>query len=290
IAVAAFGPLYFAAYPEREGYTYLLTLAIVLIFKVWNLIANWWMLKIRDKGTRQWDHIVRLAVNISVFYFLIEGSMLLAAITTVLFIALFLYDLNRSRKEAGIKWDLLVEKDQQRMQTFYRFANLFTDVPRLKNRVKKRYWLVSFVDKLPFKQQLTYDYLYRITFIRSGDYLGMYVRLIVIGGLFIYYVPNIWMKLLFALLFLYMSSFQMVTLYNHHRTVVWLDLYPVKRDLRQKALMKWLLHLAIIQTVVFSLVFIVAGNYMGSILTIVGGTVFDFLFIYGYVKKKLLHK
>src|SRR5699024_3039026 len=141
IAVAAFGPLYFAAYPEREGYTYLLTLAIVLIFKVWNLIANWWMLKIGDKGTRHWDHIVRLAVNISVFYFLIEGSMLLAAITTVLFIALFLYDLNRSRKEAGIKWDLLVEKDQQRMQTFYRFANLFTDVPRLKNRVKKRYWL-----------------------------------------------------------------------------------------------------------------------------------------------------
>src|SRR5699024_3758123 len=143
-----------------------------------------------------------------------------------------------------------------RMQFFYRFANMFTDVPHLKNKVKKRHWLVSLLPDPPWKQSSTYDYLYRITFIRGGDYLGMYIRLIVIGGLLIYFVPNLWLKLLFALLFLYMSSFQMMTLYNHHRTVMWLDLYPVEKTVRQQALLKLLLQLAVLQSILFAFIFL----------------------------------
>src|SRR5699024_4714631 len=230
---AAFGPLYFAAYLVRFGYVYLLSLVIILIFKVWILIVIWLMLKVRDKERRNIDQAVGFVLNSAVFYFLVEGDMFLATIPTVLFVIIFLYNYSVSRKQAGLTWDLLVEKDQHRMQVFYRIANMFTDVPHLKNRIKKRHWLVAFVNKLPWSKKSTYDYLYRITFIRSGDYLGMYVRLIVIGGLCIYFVPSIWMKLLFALLFLYMSSFQMMTLYNHHRTIMWLDLYPVEAAVRQ---------------------------------------------------------
>lgn len=288
LAVAAFGPLYFNSYPERAGNVYLMTLAVVLIFKVWNLIANWWMLKVRDDGSRKLDQVVRVVLNSAVFYFLIKGDMLLAAITTVLFIVVFLYDLRVSRKQAGISWELLVEKDQHRMQVFYRMANMFTDVPHLKNRIKKRDWLVALVSKLPFSKKHTYDYLYRITFVRGGDYLGMYVRLIVIGGLFIYFVPHVWMKLLFALLFLYMSSFQMMTLYQHHRTNIWLDLYPVELKVRQQALLKWLFLLTLIQAILFAVIFLVIQSYFGFIIAIVGGVVFNFLFINGYVKSKLV--
>lgn len=288
LVAAAFGPLYFTSYPERSGYVYLLSLVIVLIFKVWNLIANWWMLKVRDKGSRNIDQVVRLVLNSAVFYFLIKGDMFLAVIPTVLFVVIFLYDYNVSTKQAGLIWDVLVEKDQHRMQVFYRIANMFTDVPHLKNRIKKRHWLVTFVNKLPWNKKSTYDYLYRITFIRSGDYLGMYVRLIVIGGLCIYFVPQIWMKLLFALLFLYMSSFQMMTLYNHHRTIMWLDLYPVKPEVRQRALLKWLFQLTLIQAILFAFVFLILQSYIGFLIAIAGGVVFNFMFINGYVKKKLV--
>src|SRR5690625_3085951 len=123
LVAAAFGPLYFAAYPERSGYVYLFSLAIVLIFKVWNLIANWWMLKVRDKGSRNIDQVIRLVLNSAVFYFLIKGDMLLAVIPTVLFVAVFLYDYSVSNKQTGLAWELLVEKDQHRMQVFYRIAN-----------------------------------------------------------------------------------------------------------------------------------------------------------------------
>lgn len=287
LAAAAFGPLYFASYPGRTGNIYLLTLLIVLIFKAGNLIANWWMLKIREPGTRQVDQAVRILLNMAVFYFIIQGEMLWAAVTTVLFVFVFLYDLSVSRKQPGVVWDLLLEKDQNRMQSFYRIANMFADVPHLKNRVKSRHWLVSLVSRVPFANEYTFDYLYRISFIRSGDYLGMYVRLIVLGGLFIYFVPNIWMKLIFALLFLYMSAFQMMTLYHQHRTVMWLDLYPVDIGVRRRSLIKLLFQLTLIQTILFALLFLVMHEWLGMAVVLFGGTLFNYVFIQGYVKKKI---
>ncbi len=106
------------------------------------------------------------------------------------------------------------------MQAFYRVANMFSDVPHIKNRVKKRQWLVSLVTRnIPFEKRFSFDYLFRVTFVRSGDYVGMYTRLIIIGGLFIFLIPNVWVKLIFVVLFLYLSSFQMMALYQHHRTI-----------------------------------------------------------------------
>lgn len=286
---AALGPLYFNTYPDRSGRVYLLTLVIILIFKGWNLITNWWMLKVRDITIRRIDQITRLLLNIAIFYFAIEGNLLWTGISTIIFIFLFLYDFTLSRKQAGLAWDLLVEKDQSSMRTFYRIANMFTDVPHLKNPIKKRRLLVDFFSKrVSFKQKYTFDYLYRITFIRSGDYLGMYLRLLVLGSLFIYFVPNEWMKLLFVLLFLYMSIFQMMTLYNHHRTVMWLNLYPVNHTERQRALIKWLLQLGITKAVVYAMIFLMFQDYGGFVVALVGGIIFNLLFIYGYVKQKLV--
>ncbi len=117
-AGAAFGPLYFASYPDRAGNVYLWTLFVVLIFKGWNLIANWWMLKIREPGVRQTDQAARLLLNVAVFYFAVRGEMLWAGITTIIFAFVFIYDWRVSGKQPGIVWDLLVEKDRSRMQTF----------------------------------------------------------------------------------------------------------------------------------------------------------------------------
>lgn len=287
LAAAALGPLYTTVFANRAGVVYLITIALLLVFKFANLIANWWMLKVRERDSRLIDTVVRTVLNIAVFYFFISGSMLLAGITTLLFAIVFLYDYQIASKRPGLLWDLLVEKDQSRMQAFYRLANMFADVPHLKSRVKKRHWLVRIVSIVPFTRTATYDYLYRITLIRSGDYLGMYVRLVVIGGVLIYVIPPLWLKIIFALLFLYLSSFQMMTLYQHHRTILWLDLYPVSLQIRQQSLLKLLLQLSIVQVILFTAVFIVMGIYIGAMITFAGGIIFSWLFVDGYVKRKL---
>lgn len=286
--VAAISPLYFHSFPDRSGSSYLLIFIVILIFRAWNLMANWWMLKVRELTVRRIDQSIRLILNCTVFFFIIKGEIALAGVTTFLFIGLFLYDYYLSRQEVGLAWDLLVEKDQNRMQTFYRIANLFTDVPHLKNPIKKRRWLVSLVSNLPFKHKNTYDYLYRITFVRSGDYLGMYIRLIMLGIFFIYFIPNEWMKLLFAFLFIYLSIFQLMTLYHHYRTNIWLDIYPIDIHMRKQAIINWLFQLTLIQTIIFSLVFIGMQSYVGFMVILLGGTLFNYLFTNGYIKRKLV--
>jgi ABC-2 type transport system permease protein len=288
LIAAALGPLYFAAFPERAGSVYLWTVAVLIIFKLGNLIANWWMLKVRDSRVRQAETGVRAALNVAVFYFMVNGDMLPAGIVTVLFAFVFLYAFNLSGKQAGLHWSLLVEKDNQRMQAFYRIANMFADVPHLKAPIKKRKWLVSLFTKLPLIKKHTYDYLYRITFIRSGDYLGMYFRLILIGLIAIYFIPNEILKVLLGVLFLYLSSFQMMSLYKHHRTILWLDLYPVDPDIRKSSLIHLLFQLTLIQTVIFALMFLVMQLYLFSAIMLAAGIIFNYLFIHGYVKQKLV--
>lgn len=283
---AAFSPLYLHTYPERNGSIYLLSILIILIFNAWNLIANWWMLKVRDTGVRRIDQIVRLLINCLTFFFIFNGNTLLAAVTTSIFIIIFLYDFSVSRKQEGLAWESLVERDRNRMQFFYRIANMFTDVPHFKTKTKKRSWLVSLINRLPLERKSTYDYLYRITFIRSGDYLGMYIRLLIIGILLIIYVPNEWMKVLFAFLFMYMSTFQMMALYHHFRTNIWMDIYPVDHQYRKQAVIKWLNQLAFIQVILFGIVFLVIQHFIGLGMTIIGGILFNFLFIKIYTQQK----
>ncbi|RKQ31284.1 ABC transporter permease [Oceanobacillus halophilus] len=288
LLAAALGPLYFAAYEDRPGNIYLLSILVLLIIKVGNLLANWWMLKVRDKNIRNVDTLVRTFVNIAIFYFIVRGDALFAGITTIIFVLLFLYDYTVSKKQTGVNWELLIEKDQHRMQAFYRFANMFADVPHLKARVRKRQWLVRLVTKgIPFENRNTFDYLFRITFVRSGDYIGMYLRLLVIGGIFIYLIPNMWIKVIFSILFIYLSTFQMMTLFHHHRTIMWLDLYPVESNDKKQSIIKILYQLSLIQTVIFAILFIVTQDYLGFLLALGGGVLFTVAFINGYVKAKL---
>ena len=285
--VAALSPLYLQSFSDRGGKMYLLSFLVLLIFKGWNLIATWWMLKVRYQSIRRLDQMVRMLLNCTIFYFIISGELMYAGLTTILFVLLFFYDWHYSRKRAGIAWDILVEADLSRMQTFYRIANLFTDVPHMNNRVKKRNWLIFLINHVPFAQKHTYDYLYRIAFIRSGDYLGMYMRLLVIGGLLLYFIPSDWMKLIFGMLFLYLSSFQMITLYQHFRTHMWLDLYPVEIVVRRRSVMNLLITLAAIQVVLFTVLLLIKGLFIWSLGMLVGGLLFMVAFFLGYVKRKL---
>lgn len=288
LIAAALGPLYFASFPHLGMQYYLVMIGVLLVVKVWNMLSNWWMLKERNARTRTVDQTIKAILNILVFYFLAQGDWIFASIITVLLVGIVLYTFSLARQKAGLAWDLLVEKDQQRMRTFYRIANMFTDVPHLKNTVKKRHALVNAIaSRVTYQQDQSYSYLYRITFVRSSDYLGMYLRLIVIGALAIWFVPNIWVKIAFALLFLYLSGFQMMTLWNHHRTIAWLDIYPLKSKWKQHAIIQWLNQILLFQTFLFGLLFIFQWNVWGLVAVWVGGTVFSLAFVNLYVKPRL---
>ncbi|GAA0329070.1 ABC transporter permease [Oceanobacillus oncorhynchi subsp. oncorhynchi] len=288
LAAAAFSPLYFASFSGRSGSIYLVTLLLFLIFKGMNMLVNWNMLKVREKSLRTIDLTARTLLNIVIAYFVIEGQALYAVITMVLLLLVIVYDFIVAAKQPGIIWELLIEKDQIRLQSFYRIANLFADVPHLKNKVKRREWLTkTFISRIPFERSASYDYLYQISFLRSGDYLGMYLRLVVIGGIFIWVIPNLWIKILFAILFIYLSVFQMMALYHHHRTQMWLDLYPLKPGLKLEAVIKIIRKLGYMQAFAFTFLFIFQLEWLGSIIVLIGGLAFVWAYVTFYVHPKL---
>ena len=70
------------------------------------------------------------------------------------------------------------------MMRFYRFANLFTDVPHLRGAVKRRQWLDFVMSGIPFKKGQAQRYLVARTFIRTDDLFYLWIRLTAIGALF----------------------------------------------------------------------------------------------------------
>lgn len=286
IALAASGPLYGTMYPDAGRYEFILLIIIVLILKGWNMAVNWMMFKVRNPFMIRLDKVLRTLISISLLYFFIQGTFVYLMV--ILFFIVTLNDYILSRKQGGLAWDVLIENDQHRLSAFYRFVSMFAEVPQLTRRLKKHRLLSKIVHAFsPFKHGSTFDYLYRLTFIRSNDYLGLFVRLTVIGALLIYVLPNPWLKIAMALLFLYMTSFQLIPLYYHHRTSIWIDMYPIETSMKKRAFLKGSLQLSLVQTIVFALFFLIWLDFVGGLLTLVLGGLFNLGFHYSYVKKKI---
>lgn len=286
LGIAAVAPLYMAVF--REDSSFGLLFVVLLVIKVWSLVANWWMLRIRDKNIRAIDKLVRFALIITLIYFFLMQEIIFLAIVTALLIVLFATNYQTARKQSALNWDLLIESDYIRMRAFYRLANMFTEVPHIETEVKKRHWLARLLtNTIPFQQEQAYSYLYRLTTVRSGEYLGIYLRLIVIGGLLIYFVPNPWLKLIFSLLFIYMIFLQVIPLWKHHATLVWIDLYPIADNVREQAFVKWIQQLLFVVAFVFTVLLIIIGEWIMGLLLIIASLTFILLVIPNYLNKKI---
>jgi ABC-2 type transport system permease protein len=187
----------------------------------------------------------------------------------------------------GLKWEQLIEGEEKRMANFYRLANLFTDVPKVKDTVKRRKYLDFFISKIPFLQERTYLYLFGRTFLRSSDYLGLFVRLTIIGALAIYFISFGIGQLVLALLFLYLTGFQLLPLWNHHQNKLWIDLYPVSQQDKTNSFHFLLMIILVLQSLIFALFILIKGVWLDSLLVVGVGLVFSYLFVYVYSKIRL---
>ncbi|SFL40223.1 ABC-2 type transport system permease protein [Gracilibacillus orientalis] len=286
LAMAAVAPLYMAVFPGNS--TYGLLFVVLFIIKGWSLVANWWMLRVRDKNIRVMDKMVRFSLIVTLVYFFLVQELIFLAVITVLLIVLFATNYQTARKHKALNWDLLIESDYLRMRSFYRLANMFTDVPHMETQIKKRHWLARLLTgSIPFQQKQTYPYMYRLTTVRSGEYLGIYVRLLIIGGLLIYFVPNPWLKLIFALLFMYMIFLQVIPLWKHHATLVWLDLYPIANQVREQAFIKWMQQLIMFVGVLLVLFLFVIGEWLMGLIMAIAALLFIVIVIPNYLNKKI---
>ncbi len=259
---------------------------LLVIMKLFNLYISWYILKYQEVSTSKVDLFIRFIINGVFLYLVIDQAMiLLPTLTLLLLIGLFFYYRVATRGKI-LKWDRLIALERKRLISFYRIANLFTDVPSLSSKVVRRKWLDGFLTFIPFKQQSTYNYLYARTFLRANDYVGLLIRLTIIGSIIIGVLSNIWAYLFVTLLFLFMTALQLLPSWKVHEWKIWVSLYPLPDRMRETAVIGWISYFLLVEDIVFMIVLLCKGEWMSALMAIVVGFVFIFGFR-GYARKKL---
>lgn len=286
LGLAVFMPMY-AQVNNGDFSSFFPFLFILCLGKIANLLIRWKVQFFVETNVHLVDSLIRYCVNFVLLYFLFSSANSLFLIPViVLYIGLYFY-YRAQTKLKGLKWEFLIDQEERRMMSFYRIANLFTDVPKLRDQVKRRKWLDWVAGFLSYGHDKAYSYLYVHTFIRGGDYLGLFARLSIIGMLGLYYVTFGYGQILFVVLFLYLTGFQLLPLWNHHQNKIWLELYPVSASIRGKSFQNLLFRILLVQSLLFSIPLFLKGEWMTAILSIAAGTIFGYLFVYIYSKKKL---
>lgn len=198
-------------------------------------------------------------------------------------VGLILY-LKSLPKNKIIQWNYLIDVEKLRLMRKYSFFNLFTDVPQVKKKAKRRKYLDWLIPK--FKN--VYGYLFIRAIIRNGEYSGLYIRLTVIEFIVLLFIPKFWLSLVIGMLFIYLIGFQMLPLYKYFDDNVFVHLYPLETNSKGKEFKSILLALLIINAFLATIaVYIAIQNLLlsGAFFALV--LVESILFVYGYANLRL---
>lgn len=174
---------------------------------------------------------------------------------------------------ATLDWQQLVANEARRMTRIYRFYNLFTDVPGLSGSVKRRKYLDGFARLVPRSHKRTWAWLLTRSFLRRTEFLGLYVRLVVIGAVIAAFVAQWWLAAALAALFVYLIGFQLLPMYQVHDEIVFTYLYPLPDAQKPAAFKGLVLRLLLIAAVVQSLGAVAAGHWLAAGAAFAAGVV-----------------
>lgn len=252
LSLLLMAPLFFDRIASG-GSQLLLILLLLSALKLWNLVSGFEEQRILDK-TQYLNHtLIRAGLNgVAVYALFSQQSLWLIAGVAALFLIFYIGYYRKLARVYSLKWERLVEIENQTVMTFYRIANSFTDVPSLKSKVKFRRWLNPVYKFIRFEREKVYHYVFARSFMRSDDYFGIFVRLTFIGCLFISIVEIGWGRWFIAVLFAYMTALQIETLKYHYDTSQMIELYPVGIENKFKGHQFWMATLGSVQSVIFA--------------------------------------
>ncbi|MBM7694039.1 ABC-2 type transport system permease protein [Peribacillus deserti] len=283
--LAAFMPIH-AKVNGASLADFLTAFILLAVLKYLNVQIRWRILRYDVREVLFIDSLIRLCLNIACLYLFFRGASIFFAVMIAGILILLLFYFERETRKKSLKWERLISLEGKRMSAFYRVANLFTDVPKLKEKVSRRKWLDWIVSYIKFKNSSSYIYLYARTFLRSNDYLGLSVRLTIIGAALSIVFVSIWAKAITVLFILYLTGIQILPIARHHDLKIWLDLYPLTEDMKKRAVAAIINRVLLLQNMILCLVILTAGNIIDAVFCFAGGILFLLVFS-GYARKKM---
>ncbi|WP_088042464.1 ABC transporter permease [Bacillus sp. EAC] len=269
-----------------ETTSFIIFILIIFLLKGYHLFISF--VHTSNKGILNWgfDYCVRFLSTFFFLFSLLNKWYSLIILLPILLLATYAILIQTISLNKRVQWERNVKLDTTRLSNFYRFANMFTDVPSIQQQVKRRRWADPLINKI--KTNNAANYLLIRTFIRNGNYLSMFIRQLLVGAFVIYLVPTFVGKLIIGFIFLYLIGIQNMTIlkqYNYH--LLW-KIYPYTNVGNRKSISTLLYILLIICTLVFSIIaLIMLKSIVSFALIVIVYTLFSVWFIKFYVRKRL---
>jgi ABC-2 type transport system permease protein len=286
VAFILFAPLYFKV-SSANGRIYLFSLILLLVVKYWNLRISWKMGFFTDSSVKWSDLVVRFALNLCGIYFVFSQQYMFVL---AIFLIMVGYDVYFSKliKSKAVKWDQLIKKEEEKKQSFYKIANLFTDVPKLKKRAKRRKYLDWILKQINYHQKNVYEYLFTRALLRSGDYFGIVVRLTIIGSVILTFInEQLVGNVIVVVVFAFLTGIQIMSLYKHFDLLELPNLYPNAESFKLGSFVRVIFRILLAQAIVFAIVTLLLSTLQIFIATISVHVLFVCLFVLVYMKNRL---
>ncbi|MFA1739441.1 ABC transporter permease [Lysinibacillus fusiformis] len=135
-----------------------------------------------ERGQMVWvDRLIRAIIFAAAVFMGLQAQLLLSIVATVISV---IYIIVFRKKSAGepVPYEHFVKLEQNRMMSFYRFANYFTDVPHLHGSIRRRGWMEWLYKFVPYGKNNAQKYLVFRTFVRTDDHFYLWLRLTAISA------------------------------------------------------------------------------------------------------------
>ncbi len=277
-------------YTAVTGYHYSRFIGLVIllvVLKAWNVYVGFETAKL-DNNDSTWLFF-RVFVTALMVYLLLAFSFWWTIPVVLIALLVSYYLIRGQAKGKVLRFEYLVDKEEARMNRFYRLVNLFTDVPHLKGTVRRRSYLDFLYKPIPYAKRKTFAYLFSRTFVRTNEYIGLYARLTVIALILLIFVQGFYLNIIFSLLFIYLTGFQFIPMLRHFDGQMMLRLYPIQDAIRNRSFIHFIRILLVFQALLFGIVGIAQNGSIGGLvilgINLIFVIAFSFLYIPFRVKK-----
>lgn len=256
-------------------------LVALLITKLINIIVRYF----ENNVIKTWESLMfllcRVVISFGIIFSLLKKEYLnvFTFLLVIIMLLNIIFNLKITVTGKSLPWLKLIENDNRFISGFYRFANLFTDVPHLLNRVKDRKWLNFLLINKNLSNKKTLDYLFLRTFIRANDYFSLFLRITFITAVILIFTnPGIW-SILLGIFSIYLVGFQLLPLAKHHEFQLWLAIYPINENQIKAASLLLLRKILLVQNVILSIIMMATIEIRVGLMSLFACIAFILIFL-----------
>ena len=171
-----------------------------------------------------------------------------------------------------VKWNEAAEYDKHRMESYFKFVNMFVDVPLSGVKVARRKYFDALLPKLTkdnFTKENSFKYYYYRVFLRQENTVFLALRLMLLAGLIIFSFKNPYVSAVTIISYSYLTIIQLVPLYKQMSNNIWHSILPVYENIKIGSFKKLLMVVMLTTTIMLAIFSILFSNFEGMTIVII---------------------